>query len=445
MLEKSPSMQCGDNEMHSADESDEDDDIEVIYLQKPTHYMDTGSISDSSISESAVKPRTTLHADSYLFENIQKSPEESTAKTDTQEQHEELNSSLCDDTYSSEVSFTAQTESDDTLRSITYYKWCVSMLLVRLLTSITKATKTTLTLTDFSEIIENIASRMTREHYDTETFLNPNSLELEDISKCIFKDLKKVFGSAKLVQVAMSSHDLEFDDAVIRGLTHYLIVHEVLPKEKGVVLRFFTSLSTAVAKPFKSCCGKKVHPGSHDQEEDDFTLVEDIYIAPEQQITEDFPPFSAEPADTSKDQNVYQHLIYLVFVGLLTHTAKEARESIRDIDLDRILRFLTARALTDKALNINLFSCDDNKFKKISKDLFRDLRQQFGSAEALLEAILSQEPAFADAIIETLKTNLVSPTQKKNTIVRVFSNMARAFMKLFSSSCGCGSDLLMTR
>ncbi|KAK5917822.1 hypothetical protein CgunFtcFv8_002634 [Champsocephalus gunnari] len=430
MLEKIPSLQCGDakqlNEMHSADESDEDDDIEVIYLQKQTHYMDTGSISDSSSSESAVKPHTTLHADSNRFGNIQKSPEESNAKTDTQEQHEEFNGSLCDDTYSSEVSFPAQTGSDDTLRSITYYKCCVALLLVRLLTIITKATKTRLTLTDFSEIIENLASRMTREHYDTETFLNHNSLALDDISKCIFKDLKKVFGSAKLMQVAMFSYDLEFDDAVIRCLTHYLIVHEVLPKEKGVVLRFFTSLSTAVAKPFKSCCGKKVNPGSHDQEEDDFTLVEDIYIAPEQQITEDYP-FSADLADTSKYQKVYQHLIYLVFVGLLTHTAKEARESIRDIDLDRILRFLTARALTDKALNIDIFSCDNKKFKKISKDLFRDLRQQFGSAEALLEAIISQEPDVADAIIETLKTNLVSPTQKKNTIVRVFSNMAKSF------------------
>ncbi len=469
------------NEMQSSARRDAYSEYVDFVSQTIIEHIELASSCkvSSAVPESAVQSGTSLPADSAISEKVQKVPEDrqSLDHTITQEQSEDLNGrksvhfgfgdaaasppfptepthtldSIYGDRSTGMSDFsptTSHTKSDDTLKSATYYKCLVSLVLVKLLTRITKVTQTPLSLRDFCEIIEHLTDGVMKEQSGTDTFMTPDDNTVEKTYKILFSDLCRQFGSVKVVQAAMISHDPAFHNAVVQSLKRHLIVSSPLPPKKCVVLRFFSSVSTAIAKPFKACRSTKIHPESSDQAKDVIsqTPIEMIHIAPEEQNTVAPKPSPAEPvvssAPVSGSYKVYQNLLSLLLAVLLTHTAKEAGMPLLQTDLDRILQHLTDKALSDISFSDTLIGSDSRRFKKISMALFRDLRQQFGSAKVLLEAMLSQDRAISNALVKALKTHLAvfSLTQKKNAIVRFSSSVVRAIAKPFTACCGGSSD-----
>ncbi|GLD46710.1 uncharacterized protein AKAME5_000101700 [Lates japonicus] len=314
------------------------------------------------------------------------------------------------------------------------------MLLVR----ITKATRTFLSLGDFSDIIDHLANRMVQEYFGTHTFMTPDEQTFEKIHKTLFKYLCQWFGSAEILQAAMISHDPAFENAVIHALKHHLIFSSPPPFKKGRIHRFFSSVSTTIARPFRACRGAKIFPGTTDQAEGmtGQTPVELFYTVPKKQNAVTTQPETAETsAAMSEGYKAHYNVVSLLVTGLLMHTAKEARTSLLEIDLDRILKHLTVSALAEIDFTDIVISSDSQRFKEIPKAVFKDLRQEFVSANVLLEAMLSQNSAVDDAFVSALKTHLkVFALTRKNKIVRFFSSVARAIAKPFTGLCGCSSD-----
>lgn len=465
------------NEMQSSAQKDADDEYVDFVSQALFEYIDfASSYNSSAVLEGAVQLGIFLPAHSAISEKVQKIPEErqSRDQTDTQEQSEDLTgqksahcgfaaaslpcptehahtpASLHEDssTGMSDLAPTTSFTESDTLKSATYYKCLVSLVLVKLLTRITEVTQTSLTLRDFSEIIEHLTDMAVKEHFGTATFMTPDDQTVEKMHKTLFGDLCRQFGSAKVLQAKMISHDPAFHNAVVQALKRHLIVSSPRPPKKCVVRRFLSRVSTAIAQPFKACRRTKIYPESSDQAKDvvSQTPIEVIYIAPEEQNTVAPKPSPVESvissAPMSESYKAYQNLLSLLFAVLLTHTAKEAQVSLVQIDLDRILKHLTDKVLADISFNDTLINSDIRRFKKIPKALFRDLIRQFGSAKVLLEAMLLQDPAIDNAFVKTLKTHLTAfyLTQKKNTIVRFFSSVCRAIVKPFPACCGSTSD-----
>ncbi len=151
---------------------------------------------------------------------------------------------------------------------------------------------------------------------------------------------------------------------------------------------------------------------------------------------------SSSESETLSDDDTKHRLVILLLVGLLLHTQKKARASLRQADFNRVIKNLRDKALREMKFADIVISLNRQTVEKIYKALFSDLCQHFGSAKVLLKAMASKDLAAGDLLIQTLKTYLTAPapTPKKNAVVRFFSAVGKAIVKPFKGCCSGNSS-----
>lgn len=107
-----------------------------------------------------------------------------------------------------------------------------------------------------------------------------------------------------------------------------------------------------------------------------------------------------------------------------------------------MVRRLSKKVLDEIDIPDSALEKMSENIKKVNKAIIKDLKREFESRRTILEAAMANKPEFDDALVLYLKIHLrvlLSPTRKKNPVLRFFSAVGKAlampFRCCFKGNC----------
>nr|XP_057915268.1 uncharacterized protein LOC131108313 [Doryrhamphus excisus] len=137
-----------------------------------------------------------------------------------------------------------------------------------------------------------------------------------------------------------------------------------------------------------------------------------------------FPPVRS----ASMQEEMVASLVSVLIVQLLTCVPKRTMRVVHSVDTLPIIQRLSRKVLQDKYLrgitDKNLYSVN-----KVMKVVIEELKQEFHSTEMLVEALLSDEPSFDDAILRQLTLTMGAPRPRRTK--KMCSTVHKVFLRTF--------------
>ncbi|XP_077410307.1 uncharacterized protein LOC144040200 [Vanacampus margaritifer] len=140
-----------------------------------------------------------------------------------------------------------------------------------------------------------------------------------------------------------------------------------------------------------------------------------------------------EPIITESSlREVTRNFVSMLIITMVKYFPKKVRKSLQPDDM-----LLIIRRLSDKVLKVNLASLaaeDMVGYSRFIQAVIKYLFREFGSQEKLLDALMSDEPCFDDAVLTHLTNTLNNwhEGEEQSRIRRFFSAVGKALMRPFT-------------
>lgn len=169
----------------------------------------------------------------------------------------------------------------------------------------------------------------------------------------------------------------------------------------------------------------------------------------EDRVSEDKPSENVEEklseasVSSAQVEEVSQNLVYFVLIGLLEKSKSRRKgrltppDGVTLAEIIERLKNLVQLQISSTESTTRL----ENDMRGLTKKLVKGLIKEFGSPEKIMDAALTCDSSFDEAILRLLKIHLGVPTsyRQKSRVARFFSALKKALMKPFRC-CFMGSD-----
>ncbi|MEQ2266197.1 hypothetical protein XENORESO_020590, partial [Xenotaenia resolanae] len=142
-------------------------------------------------------------------------------------------------------------------------------------------------------------------------------------------------------------------------------------------------------------------------------------------------------SDVSENTELEEGMTFLVMSAVLKCSKKNGGP-LTSKEMGKILCFLSEVDDVEKDFTVNIYN---ENTKQFARDITKDLKNEFGSSEAVLEAMISEAGRpFKSAVLRCLKSYFdIKPP--KSAVQRFFSAITKPFRNRFRKQRGSSSSL----
>ncbi|MEQ2173637.1 hypothetical protein GOODEAATRI_034165 [Goodea atripinnis] len=170
---------------------------------------------------------------------------------------------------------------------------------------------------------------------------------------------------------------------------------------------------------------------------DGFTASGNIYFSCNDEIQTNTSNQEPIENDVSENTELEEGMPFFVMSAVL-NCSKKNGGPLRSKEMRKILCYLSGVDDVEKDFNVNIYN---ENAKQLVRDITKDLKNEFGSTEAVLKAMVSEDGRpFKSAVLRCLKSyfNIKPP---KSAVQRFFSAITKPFRNLFRKQRGSSSSL----
>ncbi|MEQ2201833.1 hypothetical protein XENOCAPTIV_018982 [Xenoophorus captivus] len=170
---------------------------------------------------------------------------------------------------------------------------------------------------------------------------------------------------------------------------------------------------------------------------DGFTESGNIYSSCNDEIQTNMSNQESIESDVSENTELEEGMTFFVMSAVL-NCSKKNGGPLTSKEMRKILCYLSGVDDVEKDFTVNIYN---ENTKQLVRDIIKDLKNEFGSTEAILKAMVSEDGRpFKSAVLRCLKSyfNIKPP---KSAVQRFFSAITKPFTNLFRKQRGSSSSL----
>ena len=145
---------------------------------------------------------------------------------------------------------------------------------------------------------------------------------------------------------------------------------------------------------------------------------------------------SGDSTDTSSltSEMTTNNLVTVILTRLIENVPQKTRKALQTGDIDSIIKRLSKMARDNINIDDSAVGETRSNMERVSEAVIRDLEQEFGSHEQLLDAAMASNSSFFDeAILESLVVHLDAlHCPKRSTAGRIFFIVGKVLIKPFT-------------